>query len=420
VQQADDRIWTKRFVLLILCNFLMFLIVHITGVTLPAYAKEAFGSDDFMIGILSMVVGLSAFAARIFVPMLIPRIRFMLFLSAGLAAMLLATFGLYFSSSILFLILLRVGFGMGLGVTSTLIPTAVSHSIAARRMGEGMGYFGLSNSLASSLGPLFGFFLLGQFGYMSYVSVCLLCLLLIIPLLIQIGPISIREKPADEDAGAGRTADAGKTGNSGKRFDSILIIPSVLNFLFMISFGGLITFLAVYGAEIGVENTGLFFLIQALMALMARPISGKLFDRLGHKAVIPPGACLILTGMLALSWASSPALFLLSAVLYGAGYGTLQPSFQAWMITLVMPESRSMANSMFLNSLDLGIALGSLLLGAVAMQTGYAQMYRFCAWLMAAFLFIYFLAACSRRYDPAARARWRAESAAGSDAGIKG
>lgn len=410
--QTDDKIWTKRFVLLILCNFLMFLVVHVTGVTLPAYAKEAFGSDDFMIGVLSMVVGLSAFAARIFVPMLIPRIRFMLFLSFGLAAMLLATFGLYFSSSIVILILLRVGFGMGLGVTSTLIPTAVSHSIAARRMGEGMGYFGLSNSLASSLGPLFGFFLLGQFGYTSYVSVCLLCLLLIIPLLIQIGPISVREKPA----GAARTAHAGKTGHSGKKFDPVLIIPSVLNFLFMISFGGLITFLAVYGAEIGVENTGLFFLIQALMALMARPISGKLFDRLGHKAVIPPGACLILSGMLVLSWASSPFLFLLSAVLYGAGYGTLQPSFQAWMITLVKPESRSMANSMFLNSLDLGIALGSLLLGAVAMQTGYAQMYRFCAWLMAAFLLIYFLTAWSRRYDPAARARSRTESAAGNEA----
>jgi len=399
---TEDRIWTRRFILLVLCNFFMFLTVHATSTALPAYAKEAFGSDDFLIGILTLAVGVSSVASRLFVPAMIRRVSFMPFLAAGLAALLASTLGLYAATTLLWLIALRIFFGLGLGVTSTLIPTAVSHSLSPRRMGEGMGYFGLSFSLASSVGPPFGFYLMDKFGYSGFVTASLASLLLIVPLLVRVGPVRIREH---ESEGPGKEG-GGATG----AFDRILIMPTVLMFLYMVPFGGLVTFLAVYGTEIGVERAGLYFFIQALMALVSRPVSGKLFDRFGHAAVIPFGAVLILLAMLVLSYASSPATFLLSAVLFGAGYGTMQPTFQAWMILLVGRESRSTANSMYLISIDLGIALGSLFLGFIAASAGYAGMYRFCAYLMAAFLILYLPIAFSRSYNPAARARLRAES----------
>jgi predicted MFS family arabinose efflux permease len=67
----------------------------------------------------------------------------------------------------------------------------------------------------------------------------------------------------------------------------------------------------------------------------------------------------------------------------------IQPSIQAWTIKLVSPEQRGMANSAFLNSIDLGVAIGSMFLGMIATAANYAVMYRLSAICMVLFLFIY-------------------------------
>jgi predicted MFS family arabinose efflux permease len=65
------------------------------------------------------------------------------------------------------------------------------------------------------------------------------------------------------------------------------------------------------------------------------------------------------------------------------------------MVKEVKPEQRGMANGFFLNSIDCGIAVGSILLGTIAAQTSYAMMYRLSALLMVLFLIVYFLARLS-------------------------
>ena len=55
---------------------------------------------------------------------------------------------------------MRVLFGIGFGMTSTSFPTMASDVIPIKRLGEGMGYFGLSTTLAMSIGPMIGLTLL--------------------------------------------------------------------------------------------------------------------------------------------------------------------------------------------------------------------------------------------------------------------
>jgi predicted MFS family arabinose efflux permease len=59
------------------------------------------------------------------------------------------------------------------------------------------------------------------------------------------------------------------------------------------------------------------------------------------------------------------------------------------MIQSVNPQQRGLANGLFLNSLDLGIAVGALALGVIASLSSYAVMYRYSALFMALFLIIY-------------------------------
>ncbi|MNE92561.1 major facilitator superfamily transporter [compost metagenome] len=57
----------------------------------------------------------------------------------------------------------------------------------------------------------------------------------------------------------------------------------------------------------------------------------------------------------------------------------MQPALQTWMIQSVDPRQRGMANGMFFNSLDLGVAIGTMILGSVALYNSYAVMYRYSA-----------------------------------------
>lgn len=108
--------------------------------------------------------------------------------------------------------------------------------------------------------------------------------------------------------------------------------------------------------------------------------------------MLPPAALLVIAGLICLSYTAGIAGLLLSAAAYGLGYGMLQPSLQAWMVKSVRPEMRGAANAAFYNSIDLGIAFGSLLLGSIAAGVGYAIMYRASAVIMLVFLLVYGLA----------------------------
>ena len=135
-------------------------------------------------------------------------------------------------------------------------------------------------------------------------------------------------------------------------------------------------------------NPGYFFLCNALAVILVRPISGKLFDKKGHTTVLIPGAILTIFALVLLSFTTTPFVFLCSGVFYGIGFGMLQPSLQAWTIKRVTPEKRGIANAMFINSIDFGIAVGSMLLGLVVDGKVTLKMYGISALFMVLFLIL--------------------------------
>lgn len=63
------------------------------------------------------------------------------------------------------------------------------------------------------------------------------------------------------------------------------------------------------------------------------------------------------------------------AVLYGIGFGSVQPALQASIVTMVPRERFGIANASFFTAFDLGIALGSTLLGGLAGWLGYRALF---------------------------------------------
>lgn len=94
-------------------------------------------------------------------------------------------------------------------------------------------------------------------------------------------------------------------------------------------------------------------------------------------------------------------LLALAALFYGLGFGTLQPTLQSWMLQLVPPQRQGMANSMYFNSLDFGVAVGALVLGQIAAFSSYGTMYRYSSLFLGVFIAIYALYLLTRSKDGA-------------------
>lgn len=392
-----SKLWTRDFVLLTVSNLFLYLNLQMITPALPAYVTERFGAGQWTVSLVISLFALAAIVTRIFAGAWLKRGRTALILLLGLTVYMLATASYYAAGTLALFLLIRILYGIGFGVSSTAFGTLVSDIIPIRRMGEGMGYFGLSTSLSMSAAPVIGLWLLGSYGIGTLILVSSLLAILIIPLSLLIRSTPAAPKPAS----APSPAAAPDTRGTYKQ----VALPCFLNMLLSITYGGLISYLALFGKEVHIGNVGWFFLCNAGAVLLVRPVAGKIFDKKGHIAVLPPGALMVAVGLVLLSYTSSMAGLLASALCYGIGYGILQPSLQAWTVKQVNPEMRGTANGTFYNSIDLGIALGSLLLGGIASGTSYSTMYLLSALAMLLFLAIYVSGTLVKGKSPAAALR---------------
>ena len=379
-QVQDTRLWTKSFVALTICSLLLFLNLQMLLASFPAYVKGEFHAGDIMLSLVTSVFAFTAIAARFMTAFLMRKVSRNVLLYIGLVVAAAIT-GIYVvADSMGSLLLMRVGYGIGFGMASTIIPTIVSQIIPRTRMGEGIGYFGLSTSLAMSIGPLIGLNVMKHAGFGMLANIATITLLLAFPILLL-----SRSIPAERK----KEPVLNLSTSVAVPFNKQLVLPALLNVMLAVTYGGLLSFIALFGEAVHLEQVGLFFLFNAITIIIIRPISGKMFDKSGPAAVLIPAAVCVIASLAMLSYTTSMPMLIVSALLYGLGFGAIQPTLQAWMLQSSTQAQYGMANSMFYNSTDLGVATGAIILGAISAATNYAMMYRYSAGFMVLFLLVY-------------------------------
>ncbi|MBD2866678.1 MFS transporter [Paenibacillus oceani] len=409
--EQSARLWTKPFVALTICSFLLFLNLQMLLSSFPAYVKNEYKAGDMTVSLTTSVFALSAIVTRFATAALMRYVHRNVILYAGLAIAALTT-GIYiYAGSVGGLLLMRAGYGVGFGMASTIIPTLVSQIIPSRRMGEGIGYFGLSTSLAMSVGPMIGLNVmdLSGFGTLSIMGTAAIILIFPLLLLTRAAPADSRRNTDSAPASAARSQgnQTNRTNQPGEkpRWNTKLLFPALLNVILAVTYSGLLSFIALYGESVKLEQVGLFFLFNAITIILIRPISGRIFDRKGHGAVLVPAAISVIASLLLLSYAHTIPMLFVSALLYGLGFGAIQPTIQAWMLRVTPRERHGAANSMYYNSTDLGVSAGAMILGAISSVSNYAVMYRYSAGFMVLFLVVYALAGMAAARFGAPRAK---------------
>ncbi|WP_449619953.1 MFS transporter [Robertmurraya sp. Marseille-Q9965] len=359
-QFQSDKIWTKDFTLIVLSNFFIFLGFQMTLPTLPLFVEEL-GGNDQLIGI---VVGIFTFSALLVRPFAGKALetrgrRFVYAIGLSIFVLSVGSYGLI--HSLVFLFIMRMVQGVGWGYSTTASGTIATDLIPVHKRGEGMGYYGLSGNIALAIGPTLGLALAGKISFTQIFLICAVLgfIALIFSSLIRykkIEPVNIPQKKWD-------------------LFEKSAIPPSLLLFFITVTFGGIASFLPIYAAQKDVSGIEWYFLFYALALLLSRTFAGKLYDKRGHQAVFIPGTAMVIIAMLLLWWLPNSPILYLAGIMYGLGFGTVQPALQAWSVKDAPIHRRGMANATFFSFFDLGVGIGAICFGQIAFFFGYSSIY---------------------------------------------
>lgn len=393
--RQKPALWTKQFVTLTLASFLLFLNLQMLLSTFSMHIKSNLHGGDMQVSLATSVFAVTAIVARLLTSSWIKRWSKDAVLTAGLIIAAASTALAALPESVAPLLVMRAIYGLGFGIGSTVIPTLVSQIIPPQRMGEGIGYFGLSTSLAMSIGPATGMSIMKEYGFTTLAIIGVGAVLCMFPMLLLSGAYKLgskrKEAAASQQVQRMEQADMAKQASAGAvRSRSIwrftILFPALLNMLISITYSGILSFIAVYGEELQLAQVGLFFMFNALTILLVRPIAGKIFDRKGPLVVLLPAAAFVIVSMIVLSYTTNMLTLIVSALLYGAGFGSIQPTLQAWMLRSASKEQYGVVNGIFYNATDLGVSIGAIVLGVIVTFSSYSMMYRLSSLFMVIFL----------------------------------
>lgn len=379
IGNAPRKLWGRSFIFIMLANALLFMAFEMLLPTLPLFVSTL-GGDASQIGLVTGIFMFSAILVRPFTSVLASRMDKKSLLLIGITICALTTGSYYLSSGIWMILILRVIHGFGFGLATTYFATIATENIPRDRRGEGMGYFGVGETVAISIGPLIGTSLLYKYNYQSLFmgGMCILLLALIMAIFVSRKP----KTALGADPSGSPTPKV-------KLIERKVLFPSLLIMLVGVAAGSIMSFVALFAAERGFDNVAWFFFIVAIASFVVRLFSGRMFDQLGPGFVLLPSAVFAIAGLFILTIAQNDMHFLIAGALYGFGFGAIFPAIQTWCVNLVDEHEHENAMASFFNFFDLGIGGGSLLLGMIASAFSYTVVYDIAIGIFVVYILLY-------------------------------
>jgi MFS family permease len=382
-----DRLFTPGFFVMCGFTFTVFLSAFQLLPTAPFHIIDLGGSvfaSGLFLGFLTYASAFSAPLTGAFADRVGQR-RILIVTSIALAVFS----GLYAVLTdvrlMLALAILHGIFWSGLLSASSAYMTTM---LPEHRRAEGIGYWGLSTLLAVAISPTVGFWIYRR----GWLWLCVFAATLNLIMAV----IAFHLKDHVRDA-----VEAGAHPPGGLVERRVLIVSITLA-LYSFGYGGITSFAAMYADANGVTPKGLYLTALAIVILLTRPVLGRLGDRFGYRQVFIPCLVLISCGMALLAVGGTRTWMLLSALVFGIGYGTAYPTYVGYVMRGVRADRRGAAFGAILAAFDTGIGTGSTTMGWLIDRHGFAQAFGVAAALSALAL-PYFLAV-DRWYEQADQA----------------
>lgn len=376
-----ERLWNSNYIKVWSANFMIFFSFMIVTPLLPLYLSEEFGADKDTIGLVLSGYTLAALLVRPFSGYLVdsfPR-KVVLLVSYFLFFAMFA--GYLVAGTLALFALVRTLHGGPMGAVTVANSTCAIDVLPPSRRAEGIGYYGLSNNVATSIAPTVGLLLYDYFtgGYHLIFTVALAVagIGLFINSLVNFTQKDVKPNKAPLS------------------LDRFFLVKgwreSIVVVCFASSYGVLATYLAIYGKEeLGMTaGSGLWFFILSAGLILSRLVGARTLREGKIVENASRGITLSLFGYLMFAAVHNAIGFYGAAIIIGLGNGHLWPAMQTMFINLAHNNQRGTANSTMLTSWDAGMGLGVIGGGCFAEYVSYSAAF-WAAWVVNLFAVILF------------------------------
>lgn len=332
---------------------------------LPGFLADR-GADELMIGVVFGTMAAAAIALRPSVGRLldqrgrqvIARVGSVLHVLVTLAYLTIETVGPW-------LFVVRIVHGVAEAMLFSTLFTIAADVVPAGRRTEGIALFGISGLLPMSLAGLMGDAILAHAGYSE--------LFIATSIAAALGGLASWWLP-DSRPAAREGAPARRS------FLAAVMVPALrplwlMGFSFAVAIASYFTFLKTFVEHVGFGSMGMFYTVYSAAAIVLRIGLGWVPDRVGPRRSLVPAMMATVIGLVVLSRAGSDVDIAIAGVLCGAGHAFVFPILSALVVVRADESERGAALAMFTALFDLGLLVGSPVLGAVLERTGYVTMF---------------------------------------------
>jgi MFS family permease len=367
----QQRLWTRDFFFICFATLFLFITFYTLLATLPIYVLDVISGTKQQMGLVMTSFIIAGVIFRPFAGKWLDEYGRKKVLFGSMGLFLLATMAYLFVPNYSFLLVLRVIHGVSFGIVTTATGAIAIDLIPEQRKGEGIGYYAMFMNIAMVIGPFLGLTIINHLNFtVLFVMLSIISLLsFIFGNFIRIPVTSIKNQVKEK-----QTFQL-------KNLFALEAIPiSVVGMFLSFAYSGILSFIPVYAKELGLtQSASFFFVIYAIMIVLSRPFTGRMFDRLGEHIIIYPSVALYIIGLVSLNYIHTSFGLLSAATIIGLGFGSLFPSFQAIAIKETPVQRRGLATGTYLMFFDMGIGIGSTALSNISAISNYQSMYVFSA-----------------------------------------
>jgi DHA1 family multidrug resistance protein-like MFS transporter len=270
------------------------------------------------------------------------------------------------------LLSLRFVHGFATAIFSPVASAYVA-SLAEEGRGARLGWFSSGNDIGATAGPLLGGFLL-YFTASFPATYLVVGGLGLLTLAVVLWLPDVDRPSARHASFAERAAEFRRGLGEVLRTRPILVAAGIEAVMYL-GYGAFLGFLPIYAKQVGLNDAQIAIVLgsQLAMAMVAKPIAGRVSDRMGRKPVIVIGLMLCAIALPLIFRGESLAGFVLMAPLLGLGVGAVTPVTNALIADLASSKRLGAAMGVFGTIWDIGEAAGPMLAGFLIGGLGYAS-----------------------------------------------
>jgi predicted MFS family arabinose efflux permease len=380
--EHKEALWSKTFIYLLALGMLSFIAFFMINPVIAKFSQNL-GATLAFAGVVAGLFSLTALAARPMGAVVVDRLNKKTVLIVASAVMAVSTLGYAISTSVAMVVFFRVIQGIAFAVSSTATSAMIATVVPRSRLGEGVGYYGMSNIMAIAIGPNVGIWIADAWGYQQCFAVAGVIMVVSTAIMFLI-PFTW-QRPA--------LAEHGRRSITWSDMISLKVLPlAIINGIFSFSNGITSTFLKQVGEQRNIPNIAFYFTVMAAAVVLMRPFIGKVSDRKGLGYIVYPAFILVALDSILLAHANVLWVVLIAGVFKAFGQGAAFPSLQAACLKKHDIAKSGVAATTFFIGADIGQGLGPMVGGAITQAWSFAATFYFTAGLLlvgfVAFMFI--------------------------------